>query len=382
MAAGAGDAYWSRRRLPGVLKHHLLKTYVPQFAGMTGSRYVTSEVVFLDGYAGRGRFDDGSPASAELILRMAEDHRSRVGLAWNCFFVERERKSAAALAKVVGEYVDRGVRASFHCGEVLDILDSVVAAARGRPLFVFLDPCGLGIPHERLHRLLRVERPASWPPTEVLLNFSLEAVRRIGGLLHSADPNERALDRLDESLGGTWWRQHFVHGVTDAAVDAVIEGFAAKTRKDAGLLIVSVPVRRAPHHKPIYHLMFGTRGQHGLWAFGDALARASEAWWDTLDEVEGEAGPHALFTVTSTVRPRLEASETSAVPVIADNMADLLGLHPSFRTVDHTLAVFGDFYGQVREKVVRRSLAVLRDRGLTASDGKGQRPRDIVVVRR
>lgn len=381
MATGAGDSYWTRRALPGVLKHHLLRTYVPQFAGMTGSRSVAGEVVLLDGYAGRGRFEDGSPASAELILRMAEDQRSRAGLTWICSFVERDKQSAVALGEVVAEYRSRGVRASWHHGEALDVLGATVASARGRPLFVFLDPCGLGVPYDRLRSLLGVDRPQTWPPTELLLNFSLEAVRRIAGHLHSAQPNERSLARLDESLGGTWWRRHFSDGVTDKAVAAVAEGFASRLGRDTGLLVVSVPVRRAPHHKPIYHLIFGTRRQHGLWVFGDALARASEAWWDTLDEVEGEEDPNALITVASMIRPKLETTEARAVPAITGHLAQLLETHSSFTTVDHTMAVFGDFYGQVREPVVRKALALLRTRGGTVSDGRGKRPRDIVVVR-
>jgi len=49
------------------------------------------------------------------------------------------------------------------------------------PLFLFLDPTGLGLPYDVLVRLLTEKRRDGWPPTEVLLNFSLDAVRRIGG---------------------------------------------------------------------------------------------------------------------------------------------------------------------------------------------------------
>jgi hypothetical protein len=82
MPRGADDRYWQEPGLPSVFKHTLLEKYVPQFAGMTGSRSAARRVVFLDGFAGRGRFSDGSPASAELILRMAKNQGDKGTAVW------------------------------------------------------------------------------------------------------------------------------------------------------------------------------------------------------------------------------------------------------------------------------------------------------------
>ena len=59
MATGAGDRYWDKQRLPSVLKHELLRIYLPKFGGKTGSK--SNGVVYLDGYAGRGRYEDLEP---------------------------------------------------------------------------------------------------------------------------------------------------------------------------------------------------------------------------------------------------------------------------------------------------------------------------------
>jgi three-Cys-motif partner protein len=146
MPRGADDRYWEGPGLPSVFKHTLLQKYMPQFAGMTGSRAQTKRVVVLDGFAGRGRYKDGSPASAERILKIAQDQSANSTLSWTCFFVEREDEDAAQLVKVVGQYAEQGVTARAHHGSVLDVLDDVVRAAVRCPLFLFLDPCGLGIP--------------------------------------------------------------------------------------------------------------------------------------------------------------------------------------------------------------------------------------------
>jgi hypothetical protein len=47
-----------------------------------------ASVVYLDGYAGRGRYDDGRPASAELMLKIAEDQGSH-GIRYNLLSFQR-----------------------------------------------------------------------------------------------------------------------------------------------------------------------------------------------------------------------------------------------------------------------------------------------------
>ncbi len=381
MPRGADDRYWEKQELPSVFKHTLLDKYVPQFAGMTGSRAQARRVVFLDGYAGRGRYQDGSPGSAERILKIAQQQGARGTVSWNCYFVEREEEDAAELAVVVDEYARQGVRATAHHGVVLEVLDEVVRDAVGYPLFLFLDPCGLGIPYQRLIGLLHNERRTRWPPTEILLNFSLEAIRRIGGHVGSELGSEATLRRLDEALGGAWWRQDIAGGMTDDAVAAIATTFCQRLAHDSDMELVSVPVRRAPTHKPLYHLVFGTRSPHGLWAFGDSVAQATQAWWDTLEEQESEQNPPPLFPASQTQHPSLDTVNRQAVPEVARNLEAILRETPSFRVVNHTKQVFGVYYGQVRETVVRDAIKLLHREGRTSSTGIGRKIRDLEVAR-
>jgi three-Cys-motif partner protein len=380
MPRGADDRFWEGPGLPSVFKHTLIDKYVPQFAGMTGSR-AGKRIVFLDGFAGRGRFRDGSPASAERILRMAYNQGVKRTVFWTCFFVERKKSDAAQLATVVGDYVRQGVSATAHHGSVLEVLDDVVGTAKGCPLFLFLDPCGLGIPYDRLISLLRNERRAQWPPTEVLLNFSLEAVRRIAGHVSSKSGSEKSMGRLDVALGGDWWRAEFTGGVTDDAVAAVVSRFVQALADDSDMHIVSVPVRQAPKQKPLYHLVFGTRAQHGLWAFGDSAALATEAWWATREERTTEQLPGTLFPVTQVERPPIETIKARALAEIEMNLELLLRDYPSYKVVDHTTRVFGSYYGQVREALVREAIKNMHRDGRTSSDGVGRKIRELVVAR-
>lgn len=380
MATGANDPFWEGRGLPSVLKHDLLRRYLPRFAGKTGSR--AQSVVCLDGYAGRGRYDDGSPASAEHVLWIAQN-QAAYGVRYKLFFYEPDPASYQKLKEVVAQYAAQGVDASAERASVLSGLDQVVDAARGKPLFLFLDPCGLGVPFPVLVATLTGPRAAAWPPTEVLLNFSLHAVRRIAGHVASQAPNERSMARLDEALGGRWWRDLVAGGVTDLAVSQVVHGFIERLSNAAGMRIVAIPVRKVPSHKPIYFLVFGTRSPLGVWHFADDTARATATWWEAVDARQRSRdetiGQGSLFGDLP-LRATLEDVEAEACPEIAANISWLLARHGPFRVGDYPAEVFGDYLGRVRETVVRAAIKNLHASGRASSDGKGSPITSLIVT--
>ncbi|WP_329448277.1 three-Cys-motif partner protein TcmP (plasmid) [Streptomyces sp. NBC_01426] len=371
-----------------MFKHELLKRYLPQFGGMTGSRSHDKRVVYLDGYAGEGRYESGEPASAELALRIAADLQSRAGLTLECFFSESHPKSSDLLQEVVQQYRASGVLAHAHRGEVDGVLDQVVERAEQEPLFLFLDPCGLLLPQDRLVDVLSRKRPhKKWPPTELLMNFSMMAVWRLGGHVRSPQGNEKSLQRFDDVCGGTWWREYFADAVAsrekeEAAQDA-IEAVAAEYRqrlaRRTGMLVQAVPVSHSPRKRAVYQLVFATRSPYGVWVFGDSVARARNEWWETLEMREDDA----LFSVTSVTRPDPKEVEARAVPQIAANLEKLLLTGRPVKLVDHPLEIFGSFYGQVTEPAVRKAVQLLHGQGKTPSNGVGvRRTREITLYPR
>lgn len=380
MSSGTGGNYWQGKALPSVFKHELLRRYIPPFGGMTSTQSQDRRVVYLDGYAGEGRYESGEPGSAEIALRVASYYRSR-GLHLSCFFVEQQAKSFDRLQQVLRGYTARGVDARAHRGEVDDVLDDVVHRAAGVPLFLFLDPCGLCLPRDRLVDVLARQRPQRRPATELLMNFSMMAVRRLGGHVRSPRGNEKTLERFDAVCGGPWWREYFTDasGHEDAA-EAVAAEYARRLQRMTGMFVQSVPVAKAPHWKPVYHLVFATRSPYGLWVFGDAVARARAEWWKTLELQEEQNEPGTLFSTASVLRPDPDVVEKEAVPVMAANLEKLLRAGRPVKLVEHTLEVFGSYYGQVTEPVVRKAVKYLHGEGKTPSTGIGEkRTRELVV---
>ncbi len=167
MAKGTSSGLLDEQRTQSVFKHKILGTYVLPFATMTGSKSTDRRVVVLDGFAGRGRYPDGSPASAELILQTSLNASQAV---IESVLVEKKRSDFTQLNSLVAQYRDRGVRSEALSGEVLEHLPAVVRQAEGVPLFMFLDPCGANIPYTAgglpdppgpagLHRNAPADRP-------------------------------------------------------------------------------------------------------------------------------------------------------------------------------------------------------------------------------
>ena len=362
---GAGEDFWESERLPGVFKHTLLAKYLPKFGGKTGSR--SGRVVFLDGYAGRGRHADGSPGSAELMLRSAAG-QVKAGVSWECFFSEKDATSFASLEKVVAEYSDR-VQVDCRKTDVDLMLDDVLQASGGAPLFLFLDPCGLGLPFARLADALN-SRPRH-PPTEVLLNLSMDAIRRIGGHLNSPVGSDRVVRSLDEAMGGSWWQQE----LQISGADAVADEFARRLSRECRMTVQWMPVRRALSNKPLYYLVFGTRSMHGIYEMSDAAALAGQAWRD--GEARTHDDPGALFGAAPVTT--LDQLGRDALPEVKGNIVALLQQHERFVVVEHVHELLGDHLGEVRNLVIRTAVKELHAEGITACDGRGEIARMVVT---
>jgi len=329
MAKGTSAGFFETRRPPAVLKHELLREYIAPFLGMTGSTNAAGRAVFLDGYAGVGRYEDGSPGSPLLALDLAKSMMP--GRTLDCIFVEKDRKSFESLRGIVDQYRADGVTCSAFNDKVENRLTDVVAKATNVPLFMFLDPCGVGVSYKQLVTALTGPRLKPFPPTEALLNFSDKAVRHIGGQLANTMESQSGVQLLDDACDGDWWHAPYLDAVTagnvEAGVQAVVSGFAKRLERDTKSQVVCVPVRSRPDLLPIYHLVFTTRSNYGLWVFADAAAKAQKRWRAAQFEEEPEDPMDAglLFGTDQILADREAQLEIGGTAALAANLRALLG---------------------------------------------------------
>jgi len=348
----------------------------------------TKHVAYVDGFAGKGAYGDGSLGSPGIMLEFAAVQKFGRQTDVDLYLCEKDVASFADLSQLAAPYQKKGLSIDLTNGRAAEHLSAVLPRVAALPTFIFEDPTGLGVPCSDLVAAMNRNGSAAWPPTEMMINLSLEAIRRIGGHLTSATPNKKTMLRLDEALGGQWWRDELATGVTPVAVQAVVNRFAKQLGADTRSQVVVIPVLRAPGHQPVYYLVFCTRHHRGAWNFGHCAAQATEDWWQGADAIavereEAKAGDQLGLLPAEMVltRPTIDDVEKEALPYVADQINSLLITRKKPLILgDHAPQVFGKYFGQVREKVARAAVKDLHARGLTPSTGVGGKVEDLVVA--
>ena len=87
-------------------KHDILESYLSGWFPILTSR--NERVVFFDGFAGRGRYNDGTEGSPLIALRMLLQHRHLPNMTGNRFtflFNERNPDNVIALQQAVDDLI-------------------------------------------------------------------------------------------------------------------------------------------------------------------------------------------------------------------------------------------------------------------------------------
>jgi three-Cys-motif partner protein len=371
-----------------IFKHAIIRNYLPPFLAMTGSTSDGRRLVVMDGFAGRGRYADGSPGSAELILRAVEKLKESRRV--STFFAETDPDNYRALASVVSEYAVKGLTARALHGPAEMHLASVVAAAQGIPLFLFLDPCGAMLPFMQLARMLGADRRGKRPPTEVLLNFSAEFTRRTAGQIVKGQNDTAGANRMDKTCGGPWWRRTAVEayrashrGNFEPTAEAVVGAYAQRLANASGMRQVTVPVRRRLRLQPVYHLVFLTRSEYGIWVFADALGKARRDWLKATGTLDDDSGPQPALpglSKSDDMQYLIDKEQSRAQKIVEENLRNLArpGVHP-FKLVNRASTVFGDAYGIAIDATIFAAVRALEESGELATVQPASRIRDRVV---
>lgn len=378
MAKGTDAGLLDSPRPQSVFKHTILDQYAIRFCSMTASKLKPKRAVVVDAFAGRGRFDGGQAASAEQLMLHAQKLRNATQI--DVFLVEQKTVNYEVLDGVADEYRGRGLNIVTRHGDCGEHLDEAIALAKGASLFLFIDPCGALLPYDQLKKVL--DGRGSWPRTELLMNFNVGLIQRAGGQFKKGQLDLGGLAAADSVCGGDWWREvalraHIESGGTDweDAAWAVAREYAR--RLAGGRNYVVAPVRRQPHHQPVYFLIFITGDPHGLWVFGNAASVAREKWLEVLGP-DADAESEMLFPM-DTVEDQIAKEKVRALEVITANILAVLADGQAKAVIDHVVDIFGDTYGEARETTFNTALRAMVKAGQVEFVTKGAKPYKHVI---
>lgn len=358
MSKGTDSGLLDAPQPQSVYKHGILEQYAIRFATMTASKLPNKRSVLFDGFAGRGRFDGGAPASAEHMMLGAQKAKKSTQI--DIFLVEQSKPDWERLDNVAKEYRERGIAVETRHGDCSAYLEEVYQHAAGASLFMFLDPCGAVLPFDTLRPLLN--KRGVWPRTEFLMNFNADLIRRAGGQYKKGQLGLGGVGQADRVCGGQWWREvalrtHLESGGKnwEAAAEAVAVEYAKRLTASTPFEWAIAPVRRQIHNQPVYFLIFLTTDPHGFWVFGIAAAKAREKWLAFLGPDESEL-EGMLF---NTVADQLEREHAAAITTIKGNIRRLCVDGAVHQVVKSVHQIFGEVFGEARETAFTAALRQL-----------------------
>jgi three-Cys-motif partner protein len=398
----ANDKFFQKKQAAAVLKHGILRRYPPVFATMTGSTSKNGRVVYLDGYAGPGRYtpepgeEHGADGSPVLAIKTAETIS-----AWkrdmHCVFVERDPAHADNLLATLAAEAPGSLGYSVLKGDLTERLSDALAIAGDAPLLAFLDPFGTALPYEEL--VARLLGRSARLKTEVLLNFNLEMVWRIGGLLTAENQDTTDLDagkvatlaRIDAFLGGIWWQETFRAARANAtdhrraaawAAERVAEEFCRKVAADTSYGSFTVPIRRRPQHPPLFMMILFFRHPAAPYQFNQAASGANEDWRHHLHKLDLEEelarvedgmlfGSDLVVDMVEQAEQRAEQQlQDQWTRAIAENIKQLAHAGHALSVQDRTAALYGTTLGLAREMHLRRAWDMLAEQGAVQARDK------------
>ncbi|MFJ6082736.1 three-Cys-motif partner protein TcmP [Streptomyces sp. NPDC092369] len=273
-------------------KHDLLKFYLGGWFPVLSS--YNGRIVFLDGFAGPGRYDSGEPGSPLIALDTLLTHSyfSNMKCEFLFFFCEAKKDRFESLSQQIAGYKEahqpwpENVKIQLVHSEFSETVTSLVEHLRSQkrrlaPTFAFVDPFGFsGLPMSLLADLL------SFNSCELFVNYMVDHVNRFataGNVDHHLEALFGTAEYKNVGQDPARSRQQFLHDLyerqlTDVCKFTYVQSFAM--------------INKTGHIG--YYLFHGTRDVKGVELMKNAMWKVDPGGgYQFSDRL---AGQDVLFT--------------------------------------------------------------------------------------
>jgi three-Cys-motif partner protein len=259
-------------------KHEILRRYVQAWAPIL-SQGNFPHLVFVDGFAGPGRYSKGEEGSPIIAIKAVIDQPRPIKAKVDFHFIELDEKRSDHLATEIKSLtLPANVSANIHGGrtfqdafpEVWNSYASRLGRARP-PTFVFIDPFGFKIPFSYVTKVLRAQSG------EVLITFMFEEINRF--LSQGQQP-----DNFDDLFGCREWRRGIDIKLPRERVKFLHDLYQRQLTQAAGASFVRSFAMRNERNTMDYFLFFATNNELGLKKIKEAMWRVDESGTYTFSD--------------------------------------------------------------------------------------------------
>lgn len=258
-------------------KHEILRRYIQAWAPIL-SQGNFPHLVFVDGFAGPGRYSKGEEGSPIIALRAIIEQPRPIRAKVDFHFIELDKRRASHLSNEVAllsspanfstkVYAGRTFQEAFP--EIWESYSSTTG--RRPPTFVFIDPFGFKIPFAYVAKVMRSQN------CEVLINFMFEEINRF--LSQSQMP-----DNFDDLFGCSDWRQGIEIKSPKERLRFLHDLYQRQLADAAGASFVRSFAMRNERNTTDYFLFFASNNELGLKKIKEAMWRVDESGTYTFSD--------------------------------------------------------------------------------------------------
>lgn len=344
---------WSKRKL------EIIEKYLDGAVRILGSIDV---VYYVDGFAGPGRYDDGSNGSPVRAIELAQ-RLQREGKQYKlrCINVEEKPERFANLDEAT-----RGAKGIVTnlSGEFNQYVDTIMTETGSKPAVFFLDPFGVeGIDWDQLVKIIRRSGP-----TDLWIRFDAAYVRRLDGFYDSAAPEApgkrqlllRAfgatnLDELHSRLAGSNEDERREKAILLYMDGIMSELIAAKRRAFVG----AYPIRTIDGQIKYYLVFAGSHPKAAILA-SHIVYTVEDGYQRDVEDYRLQGLPQPSFF------PALEPEKKDVDAAKASKLAESLWQACQGRTLSRLEAcalVWQQWFGLIASRHVSAAIKVLAKSG-------------------
>lgn len=287
------------------VKDQLLGCYlVPYFAKIMSTR---KNVVYVDGFAGKGIFKDGKPGSPIIaldIIRSSLQKSNFNNIIIEPYFIELNH--AKELEKNISSYKN----AKIISGKYEDNIENILQGKQQQNVFLYIDPYGIKSLYFDVFKKLKLKNLNS---VEILMNmnsfgfireacnamnvkFDIHGLEDILGACDTSHISEsKSIQDLDKVAGGPYWKSI----IQDYKANK-IDGYEAEIKftekycsnlRNVFKYVLNMPIRLKRGQRPKYRMIYATNHEQGCVLMNDNMCKR----WEALEDIQN-LGQMTLFT--------------------------------------------------------------------------------------
>jgi three-Cys-motif partner protein len=287
---GSTKNFFAKKKEWSHFKDTILEHYLVPYTAKIGS--TGKPLLFVDCFAGKGKFDDGNPGSPLIFASCIKNYLEKnPGKTLRALFIEK--KYARELAENCTGMSCCVVRE----GSFEENIETILGYGPQYNVFLYVDPYGIkSLDLSHFEKIIQRE----FNTLELLVNFNTFGFLREGCRImkydktmeefsdesndYESDENDD-VDAMNRIAGGDYWGDIIRDFKGDKISANMAENdLATKYMDELGRRfrhVVNIPIKVTTDSIPKYRLFFGTNSHHGLFLMVDEM---NKIWKRIIDK--------------------------------------------------------------------------------------------------